>query len=778
MARGTERFVEFLIAWRHWLLAGAVLAAIGAWFPAQRMEFDRSIENMFAADDPILSPYRRLKSQFGGNEIVLAVYRDPELLAEDGRGIRRLAEISRRTKEVPGVKGVLSLSEVDGLLQSIAKFRRFGEVLGLGAKDEWKGPIILNPRDEVAAKYRDLFEGYTHSGDGQTVAIAVMLVPQSAESATRQADVSRRDTIERLSKIVEDLPDGLPPGVLAGEPVMVSEGFRLLEEDGRRLGWWSTILLGIVILLSFRSLRWLIVPIALVQWAILVTQAVLVLGQFKLTMVSSMLTAIVTVVGVATVIHLIVHYRELTAGGLEPAGAFRRATILLVWPIIGAILTDCAGFGSLWYASVGPVQDFGVMMVAGSLMVLVAMALVVPGLTLLGASAARPHKPTWAEGQLDLGLSRLVEFVQRRPWLTGAVSLLLAAAAAAGSARLEVESDFTRNFRPGSRIVAWYEYVESRLGGAGVWDVLIPAPSELDDAYLSRVRKLESQLRTIRIAANSPEPSLTKVLSLVDALDAGGSDPALALMTAEARVLGMGVAMPTFMGALQGKDDEGRRWLRIMLRARERQPAERKRELIETVTRVAREAFPGNKADEPRAEVTGFFVLLTRLIESMIRDQWVTFGIATGAIFLMLLVGFRRLSWALVGLIPNALPVFALMGALGWLGLKINMGTAMIAAVSMGMSVDSSIHYFAAFGRLRRSGQAVHEALDAVQRSVGRAMVVSTLALIVGFSVLCTSEFVPTIYFGALVSLAMLGGMAGNLVVLPLLLSVTEKDRP
>jgi predicted RND superfamily exporter protein len=236
--------------------------------------------------------------------------------------------------------------------------------------------------------------------------------------------------------------------------------------------------------------------------------------------------------------------------------------------------------------------------------------------------------------------------------------------------------------------------------------------------------------------------------------------------------------MPTFMGALQGKDDEGRRWLRIMLRARERQPAERKRALIETVTRVAREAFPGNKANEPRAEVTGFFVLLTRLIESMIRDQWVTFGIATGAIFLMLLVGFRRLSWALVGLIPNALPVFALMGALGWLGLKINMGTAMIAAVSMGMSVDSSIHYFAAFGRLRRSGQAVHEALDAVQRSVGRAMVVSTLALIVGFSVLCTSEFVPTIYFGALVSLAMLGGMAGNLVVLPLLLSVTEKDRP
>jgi predicted RND superfamily exporter protein len=486
MRGGTERFVETLIAWRHCLLASAVLLALGAWFPARRMQFDRSIENMFAARDPILAPYRRLKAQFGGNEIVLAVYRDPELLAADGRGLRRLAEISRRTKEVPGVKDALSLAEVNGLLENLARVRGFGKVLGFGSKDEWQGPVILDPRDKLAATYCKLFEGYTHSRDGQTAAIAVMLVPQGTESAIRQAEISRPDTIERLRQIVEDLPDGLSPGVLAGEPVMVSEGFRLLEEDGQRLGWWSTILLGVVILVSFRSLRWLVVPIALVQWAILATQGMLVLGQFKLTMVSSMLTAIVTVVGVATVIHLIVHYRELTATGLEPADAFRRASVLLVWPIVGAILTDCAGFGSLWYASVGPVQDFGVMMVAGSLMVLAGMTLIVPGLTLLGASAARPHKPNWAEGQLDVGLSRLVEFVQRWPRLTGATSLLLVAAAAAGSARLEVETDFTRNFRPGSRIVAWYEYVETRLGGAGVWDVLIPAPAQLDEAYLDR----------------------------------------------------------------------------------------------------------------------------------------------------------------------------------------------------------------------------------------------------------------------------------------------------
>jgi predicted RND superfamily exporter protein len=774
MPRGTERFVDRLIQWRYALLAVGLILGVAAWFPARQMTFDRSIENMFAADDPLLAPYRRLKAQFGGNEVVLAVYRDEELLAADGRGMRRLAEVGDRVKRVAGVKDALSLADVNRLLESLGNLRRIGNVLGFREKEERQGPAILNPNDGLATAFRELFAGFTHSKDGQTAAIAVMLQPHS-ESQSATAETSRRETIEALRGIVEDLPEGLEPGVLAGEPVMVTEGFKLLEEDGRRLGLWSTILLGLVIVASFRNLRWLVVPIALVQWSILTTQAVLVVAQLKLSMVSSMLTAIVTVVGVATVIHLIVHYRELTASGMSSVDSFRRASVLLAWPIIGAILTDCAGFGSLWFASVGPVQDFGLMMVAGSLMVLVGVALLVPGLTLAGAGATQPHKPTWAEGQLDVGLLRLVEVVQRRPWLTGIASLLVASLAAAGSARLEVESDFTRNFRTGSRIVAWYEYVETRLGGAGVWDVLIPAPAQVDEKYLDRVRGLETKLREIRVPANAAEPSLTKVISLVDALDAGREDRTLGAMPAELRVQGMAAAMPTFMGALQGKDEQGQRWLRIMLRARERQPAEQKRELIDTVTRLARDEFAGT-GDAPAAEVTGFFVLLTRLIESMLRDQWTTFGVATAAIFVMLWIGFRRLSWALIGLIPNALPIFALMGVMGWIGLKINMGAAMIAAVSMGLSVDSSIHYFAAFRRERALGRSVRQSLETVQKSVGRAMVVSTLALIVGFAVLCTSNFVPTVYFGALVSLAMLGGMAGNLIVLPLLLSVTDGE--
>ena len=154
----------------------------------------------------------------------------------------------------------------------------------------------------------------------------------------------------------------------------------------------------------------------------------------------------------------------------------------------------------------------------------------------------------------------------------------------------------------------------------------------------------------------------------------------------------------------------------------------------------------------------------------MLADQWLAFAAACAGIGLMMLVAFRNPLYALAALVPNVLPIVVVTGFMGWLGVKINMGAAMIAAVSMGLSIDSSIHYITSFQRALREGRSVRAALESVQQTVGRAVVFSTLALIAGFSVLCFSEFTPTIYFGALVSLTMLGGLAGNLLVLPLLL--------
>jgi predicted RND superfamily exporter protein len=788
MSRHLERFVAFLIHARWPLFGIALLIAAAAYIPSRQVRFDRSIEHMFAKSDPLLPPYQRLKRDFGGNEVVMAVYQDEHLLDPAGRGIERLAQISRRMKDVAGVQDVLSLAEVNALLERLESGKSLGGLLDLFKKsDVWKGPAILNPNSPLATRYRELFAGYTHGADGKTAAVVCMLQPHNYRSphAPREESISRSEmatiepraaTIAELERIVHDLPEGLAPGVLAGEPVMIVEGFSILEEDGRRLGTWTIVLLGITILIFFRSLRWLIVPIAVVQWALIATQALLVVSGLELSMVSSMLTAIVTVVGVATVMHLIVHVRELRTQGLTQRQSLRTASIWLAGPIFGAILTDVAGFGALCFASVEPVRDFGTMMVVGSLLVIPATCLLVPALALIAARDQPTPKPGWSEVHIGYWLMRSIDAVHARPKTLAAITLLIAAIASVGVIRLDVETDFTRNFRRGSRVVRAYEFVETHLGGAGVWDVIVPAPQTLDANYLDRVRQLEGRLRAIKVvdrAMGESAPGLTKVISLVDALDAVEVDRALAALTPtpELRYQGLKASMPTFMAALRSTpaNEDSPSRLRIMLRARERQPAMAKQQLIQEVKRLAREAFPP-------AEVTGFFVLLTNLIESMLRDQWVTFAIASAAIMAMVWIGFRSWKYAVVAMIPNAVPIYMVMGLLGWLGLKINMGAAMIAAVSMGMSVDSSIHYYASFRRARREGKTVHAALTQCQQSVGLAMIFSTAALIIGFGVLITSDFVPTIYFGALMSLAMLGGMLGNLIVLPLLLSWTERD--
>src|SRR5688572_6189457 len=180
MNRFIERFVAFLIAARWLLFTVAILIVAAAYLPATKVRFDRSVENMFAVDDPLLPPYQRLKERFGGNEVIAAVYRDENLLAEDGQGIERLSQVSQRMKKVPGVRDVLSLAEVSALLEQLERGKKLGGLLNLFSnKDTWEGPAILNPASPLAKRFRELFAGYTHSADGKTAAVVCLLEPQS-----------------------------------------------------------------------------------------------------------------------------------------------------------------------------------------------------------------------------------------------------------------------------------------------------------------------------------------------------------------------------------------------------------------------------------------------------------------------------------------------------------------------------------------------------------------------------------------------------------------------
>jgi predicted RND superfamily exporter protein len=252
-----------------------------------------------------------------------------------------------------------------------------------------------------------------------------------------------------------------------------------------------------------------------------------------------------------------------------------------------------------------------------------------------------------------------------------------------------------------------------------------------------------------------------------------GSAKALAGMRPMAMNIAMGAMrtkMPEFVDSMYAVDPEtGRTWIHVLLRAPEKLGAEEKLALIEQVETTAQKRFPGSFA-------TGYYVLLADLIESVLDDQWLTFGVASLAVLVMTLLAFRNVPLALATMIPNAIPVLVLFGAMGWLGIKTNMGAAMIAAVSVGLSIDSSIHYVMLYQYHRRRGMTMDEALHHAQDSAGRAATLATLALIVGFATLCVSDFIPTIYFGALVSLSMIGGLVGNILVQPMLIRKLDRS--
>jgi predicted RND superfamily exporter protein len=592
-------------------------------------------------------------------------------------------------------------------------------------------------------------EGMLVGEDHETAAIVLRLQPPIDTS------VSRAPTFDRIREMAAA---HVPPAFVVGEPILIHDMFQYVEDDGRMLFRVSLVLLAGVIFVLFRSLRWVVLPLLVVASSVLWTEATLVLSGLRLSMVSSMLSSLLTIIGVQTAMHIIVHFRDLRTQ-LGPVESLRRTIVELSSAIFWIVVTTAAGFGALFSSDVSPASSFGLMMSLGSMMVLVAVVAILPGAALLGRDRGGPRFAL-GEEHLSRLLANASLWVDRRPVRVAVTAVLVFVLAAAGFYRLEIETDFSKNFRASSPIVKSLEFVETRLGGAGTWEVNFPAPGELTPEYLDHVRGLAERLRAIGADGG---PRLTKVIAITDILDLVPRMP-FAPGTIRDKLDSIAEFQPEYESSLYAAS-AGR--MRLVLRARERQPSASKLALIETVDRIAKEEFEG-------ATTTGLFVLMTHIIESLLRDQIVSLVLASAGVAAMMAVAFSGIRIGVLSLVPNLLPIALVVGYMGWAGMPINMGTAMIASVSLGFTVDFSIHYLSGFRRARAAGRDFSAALVETNRDVGRALVFATLALIAGFSVLTLSHFIPMVHFGLLVSFAMIGGLLGNLGLLPLMLRFIE----
>ncbi len=749
-----------------WLLrhriGSVVLASIIFVFTypvSQGLEFDRTITAMFSPQEKTYQDYMLLREHFGSNTVVMFVYHDPDLMTPEG--IQRNAEVAQQVSEIPGVIGVLATSSLPALLQGGEK--------------------------SLGRKFENLFAGYSHSDKRDYASIVTVLGLDATPESHRM-----------MEELGEELPTTTLKGIsekpvsIIGEPVLIAHGFTLIENDGLRLATLTIVLLSFVVALSLGSMRFVLLTGILIGWSVVVTRACMVWAEVNLSIMSSILTAIITVIAVATILHIGIRFRTLLSRGYSAYEATELAFARLLVPVMVACLTDAAGFVALRASSIMPVQQFGFSISVGALVVLAGVALWAPSLmTFSERASVRESRLLQAFRRAEKSLGRTLRRVSRRVGMAAidyrgvcvAISLVSLGITYYGFSNAKSETSFLNNFRADNRIVIAYRDVEDHFGGAGVWDIVIEAPEQITSQYMAQVAELEASLMEI----DADGAKLTKLMSLaaVDQVFSKGS--IVSLFSPARRLAMMDVVMPGVFDAFISEPKNGRRYYRIMLRSREQNESTARNSLIAQVQQKVAEKVEsepwkqvvGTGADdaEPAATaVTGYYVLTSKLVDSLISDQWLCLAIAGLLVWCCVVAFTHSLPLAFAALIANLLPTALVLSFPGLIGERINMGATLIAAVSIGLSIDGSVHFLAAFDRLRRRGHAVRRSAIHAAGSIGVPLLWATVALVIGFAALSTSEFIPIATFGAFVSATLAIGTLVNLTLLPVMVVAWTRD--
>jgi len=739
-----ERSVDLVMRQRMALFLIALLATAIAIVPSTRLSTDRSIASFFPASSALIADYYESKRLFGGDEIVIVAYRDPQLYLADRDEFdeRRLAHIEQFANRLSNVEGVQAHGTQD-LASTVGRAQKLAKV-----------PLLAPLKKRTTEMVRRILVG----DDNQTTSILLRLEPEGA------ATVAREHTIARIRQLAEQhaVETGLATYVI-GEPVQVHDMFRYVEEDGIWLGWRSLAVLGVAALGLFRSPRWLVLPVLMALVAVWWTRAAIMAMGMRLTIMSSTIQTLIAMAAAAVTVHLAVHFHELR-DDRQPRLALRDALARLAAPFFWGALATAAGFGLLGLAHIHPIRNYGLMMTVGSLLALLALAVLVPAPLLWGRLFVAPN-PLPGLRALRRRLIRQAEHLARWRAVVLAAAAVLFLASGLGIGRLHIETEFARNFRPGSSTSQALKFAEAHLGGSGMWEVNFPAPEVLDEAYLQQVRLLAEKLRRLPADGEADKPALTKVVSITDGIDMIPRIPFLVRgLTGQLDYLQK--LQPDFVMTLHNA--QARR-MRFMLRSLDRQPLASKLALIARVEAEARSHFPAPDAAS-QARATGLFVLLACLVEHLGRDQWIGAAVSATAVTGVLIAAQGSLRVGLVALAPNLWALAVVMGVMGAWGIPLNFATGILASIGAGLTADTSLHYLQGLRLALREGKGLPQALFETHGRMGSVLIYANLSAMAVALALTTAHFIPLTELGLLLCITLAAGLVGHLVLLPAML--------
>jgi predicted RND superfamily exporter protein len=787
-------------------------------------QLDASSDSLLLEGDQDLRFYKDIKARYGDDEFLLVTYQ-PEKDLFAAETLSQLKKLRDELNDLDAIDSVVSILDVP-LLKSPPK--------SLSDLEEDVPNLLSPETDQTLAKKEllnsKLFRNLVISSDGKTTAMQLNIVlNEKLESLIKSRDILREKRLEttlnkeELKKLdilstqireqreeyrkqnvesialIRSILDRYRVGAdifLGGVPMITVDMINYIQSDIQVFGVCILLFLILALLFIFKRPRWMMISMICCLMGLVVMTGFLGLVGWPVTVVSANFVALLLIFSLSITVHLTVHYRELNTMHPEKTQKWLiHQTLMNKWvPCLYTTITTMVGFASLLIAGIRPVIDFGWMMLISMGAIFVMVFLLFPSLLML-----LKQLQTKQEKDLTSRITRtLSSLVLSRQKETMVIFILIATISALGITQLTAENQFIKAFKEDTEIFQGLTVIDTELGGTTPLDIIIDAdpsffnenqePTEYfgEDEFLD-MDFFDDEAEEYDIGADSywynsfQLKTVSAIHDYLESLNEAGKVLSIATTVDVMQTLNDDEELDTFFLSLLYKkipqdvkdalfdpylSSDGNQ-IRISFRVFESYPELKRNDLIKKIENDLVETI-GLKPSQ--VKLTGLLVLYNNVLESLLRSQILTIGVVFLAIMAMFLVLFRSLKIALVAIIPSMLASGSVLGLMGWLGIPLDVMTITIAAICIGIGVDHSIHYIHRFrSEINQQGSA-DLAIERSHASTGKAIFYTSIIIIVGFSILGLSNFIPTIYFGIFTAFAMLVALIANLTLLPLLL--------
>ena len=754
----TGRFSKVLaeFIWR-WRVALSVFLVVGALFcapSANITHIDNDITAWFSKTDPVYRDYERFREEFAGTRtLIVALKADtPERLFSRDT-LQFIEQVSGDIERVDTVQRVDSLSTAT-IVEAMAQ----QEDGGLDVR-----PLIEDAATQDPAEIRrraledDLLRGDLVSENGTVTAIVVGFDEE-------RIDKVRSGVIQQIHDIVDPK---LPPGVRAyyNGSLEISETYNRITLDNQRKFTPPILLFTILaIYAAFRSWRKTVLAMFAIFVSILWTLGLYSLLGFNYNVLSSMLIPLVVVLAIADDVHIMQRWEEARRGS-DNETAFKQTIAHLTTPLFGASVTTALGMLSLATSNVVAVRSFGIGSAVGIMVDFVISIVLVPTLLTLVRSE-QASRPSPNEKYLIEPLRRVARLSIAYPGRVLTVSLLVCAVAALGILRLRVDTNHINFFSGSHPLGQSARVIDQELSGVYSFQLMLEGPPDslnTPDA-LQRMDRLQDRLRGFE--------HVLKVTSVADyvkrinkELNDGREDANVIPDDAAT------IAQELFVFSLGGEgrhelervvaSDYSRAQINVKLQS---MSSNLVLQHVEDADRLAKEAFAGTGIS---VLTTGSGRLFSTLDHYLVDSQLSSFGTAFLTVFGVIFIVFRSWRFGALTILPNLMPVVAVLGVMGYLDISMNIATVMVASVALGVVDDDTIHFINRYRHEVAGGASTDEAIERATIHEGRASLTTAIINSCGFAVLFLSEYKPTAWFGGLLALTMAVAFLAEVFILP-----------